>query len=77
MLNFRHEAMQEVLIGLAEEAGSVVWRPADVVGVTPGALPEVSLSNGERITASCANGDGSGSDGGSGAASPRAVRIVE
>jgi 2-polyprenyl-6-methoxyphenol hydroxylase-like FAD-dependent oxidoreductase len=51
MLNFRHEAMQEVLIGLAEEAGAVVRRPAEVAGVTPGAIPEVSLSNGERITA--------------------------
>jgi 2-polyprenyl-6-methoxyphenol hydroxylase-like FAD-dependent oxidoreductase len=50
-LNFRHEEMQEVLIGLAEEAGATVRRPAEVVGVTPGACPEVTLRDGDRVTA--------------------------
>jgi 2-polyprenyl-6-methoxyphenol hydroxylase-like FAD-dependent oxidoreductase len=51
MLNFRHEAMQEVLIGLAEGAGATVHRPAEVVGVTPGAGPELRLRTGETMTA--------------------------
>jgi menaquinone-9 beta-reductase len=51
MLNFRHEEMQEVLIGLAEKAGATVRRPAEVVGVNPGPCPEVRLRDGERATA--------------------------
>ena len=51
MLNFRHEEMQEVLIELAVDAGATVRRPAEEVGVTPGACPAVRLRNGEQLTA--------------------------
>jgi 2-polyprenyl-6-methoxyphenol hydroxylase-like FAD-dependent oxidoreductase len=51
LLNFRHEAMQEVLVGMAEDAGATVRRPAEVVGVSPGNCPQVSLGNGELVTA--------------------------
>jgi 2-polyprenyl-6-methoxyphenol hydroxylase-like FAD-dependent oxidoreductase len=51
LLNFRHEEMQEVLIGLAEKSGATVRRPAEVIGVNPGACPEVILRDGERVTA--------------------------
>lgn len=51
MLNFRHEEMQEVLIELAVDAGATVRRPAEAVGVTPGACPAVRLRNGEQLTA--------------------------
>lgn len=51
LLNFRHEEMQESLIGMAEDAGATVRRPAEVVGVSPGSDPEVKLANGERIAA--------------------------
>jgi 2-polyprenyl-6-methoxyphenol hydroxylase-like FAD-dependent oxidoreductase len=51
MLNFRHEEMQEVLIGLAADAGAAVRRPAEVAGVSPGTCPEVRLCSGERVTA--------------------------
>jgi 2-polyprenyl-6-methoxyphenol hydroxylase-like FAD-dependent oxidoreductase len=43
--------MQEVQIGLAEGAGATVHRPAEVVGVTPGAGPELRLRTGETMTA--------------------------
>jgi 2-polyprenyl-6-methoxyphenol hydroxylase-like FAD-dependent oxidoreductase len=51
MLNFRHEEMQEVLIGLAADAGAAIRRPVEVVGVSPGEYPEVRLKNGERVRA--------------------------
>jgi 2-polyprenyl-6-methoxyphenol hydroxylase-like FAD-dependent oxidoreductase len=51
MINFRHEAMQEVLIGLAEEAGAIVRRSAEVVGIAPGACPQVRLRDGETVAA--------------------------
>jgi 2-polyprenyl-6-methoxyphenol hydroxylase-like FAD-dependent oxidoreductase len=51
LLNFRHEEMQEALIGMAEEAGAIVRRPAEVIGFDPGSSPGVKLSDGERIVA--------------------------
>jgi 2-polyprenyl-6-methoxyphenol hydroxylase-like FAD-dependent oxidoreductase len=51
LLNFRHEEMQETLIGIAEKAGATVRRPAEVVGLSPGSDPGVKLASGEHIAA--------------------------
>jgi 2-polyprenyl-6-methoxyphenol hydroxylase-like FAD-dependent oxidoreductase len=54
LLTFHHEAMQEVLIGLAEEAGAQICRPAEVTNIVPGPMPEVRYRVGdreERVTA--------------------------
>jgi menaquinone-9 beta-reductase len=54
LLNFHHEHMQEDLIGFAEEAGAEIRRPAEVIDIIPGAVPEVTFRVGqseEHVTA--------------------------
>lgn len=43
--NCYHPAMQECLIGLAAEAGALVWRGTKVTAVVPGESPTVHLSD--------------------------------
>lgn len=51
-LAFYHPAMQEVVLGAAEEAGAAVRRGVRVTGVEPGSSPRVLLENDGHTTES-------------------------
>ncbi len=54
MLNFHHERMQQAVAALAEAAGARFLRPAEAIGIVPGAAPEVIIRTAggeERVTA--------------------------
>ncbi len=48
-LNFSHPEMQQILLDLAVDAGAELRRPADVIGITTGSTPEITIrANGTR-----------------------------